>query len=148
MRTLLRFGIAGIAGLAVCYAAFVNHNEAYEVGIAWNFASGDLWLQEGGYHVTTPWTLVARLDTRPQRVCITSASPVAFNCKLVQFEARQWRSFVQTEGWRYYWLANRFSLNFGYREEYRGFRDILRGYAFSARRYPFIGVLEEFQEPP
>jgi hypothetical protein len=143
VKRLLRVGIAGLAGLVILYCACVNHNEAYQAGIAWNLASGELWLQEGGYHLTAPWTLVARMDTRPQRVCVTSASPVAFNCKLVQFQKESWRQFAATEGWRYYWLANRFSLNLGYHEEYRGCRDILRGYAFSARQYPFVKVLAD-----
>ena len=133
-----------LAGMLLFWCMFLNHVDQYEAGIAWDFASGDLWLQEPGYHLTPPWTLVATVDTRPQRVCITSASHAAFNCRLVQLDVSQWRQFVQVEGWRYYWFANRFSLNAGYREEYRGFRDILRGYAFSARRYPFIRVLEEY----
>lgn len=132
--------------LFVIWLAFINHVDQYQAGVAWNPVSGELWLQESGYHRTAPWTLVARIDLRPQRVCITSASHAAFNCRLVQFVPEYWQEFVRVEGWRYYWLANRFSLNLGYREEYRGFRDVLRGYAFSARRYPFVRVLEEFQE--
>lgn len=145
MSSALRRVAVCLAGLVAGYCAFINHNEAYHAGIAWNFVSGELWLQEGGYHITSPWTLVTRVDTRPQRVCITSASRVAFNCKLVQFRREAWREFVVTEGWRYYWCSNRLSLNLGYREEYRGLRDILRGYAYSERQYPFLTVLESYQ---
>lgn len=147
MRKLLRAGAVCLAGLLACYCAFVNHNEAYQVGIAWNFMSGKLWLQEPGFHLTAPWTLVTRVDARPQRVCITSSSQAAFNCKLVQFEPRFWREFVAVEGWRYYWLSNRLSFNGGYWEEYRGMRDILRGYAFSAKQYPFVVALRDYEDP-
>lgn len=128
------------------WAMFLNHVDQYEAGIAWNFATGDMWQQEAGFHLTMPWVLVTDVDTRPQRVCITSAGHAAFNCKLVQFRPAAWREFIRVEGWRYYWFANRLSLNVGYREEYRGFRDILRGYAFSAERYQFIDVLEDYEK--
>ncbi len=68
-----------------------------------------------------------------------------YSAKLVQFQPDAWREFVAIEGFRYYWWANRFSLNFGYSEEYRGMRDILRGYAYSPKSYTFIKVLEEYQ---
>lgn len=143
-------GILGTLGAVVGFVlvfwlVFVNHVDQYQAGIAWSFTTGEMWLQKPGYHATAPWTLVARVDLRPQRVCITSASHAAFNCKLVQFQPSAWREFVAVEGWHYYWLSNRLSLNIGYREEYRGFRDILRGYAFSARQYVFIRVLEDFE---
>jgi hypothetical protein len=139
--------VSALATLALAvWLVFVNHVDQYQAGIAWSFTTGEMWLQEPGFHVTTPWTLVARVDLRPQRVCITSAGHAAFNCKLVQFQAAHWREFIRVEGWRYYWLANRLSLNLGYREEYRGFRDILRGYAFSAQHYPFVAILEEFTQ--
>lgn len=137
--------VAVVTGiLLACWLMFFNHIEQYQAGIAWKFTTGEMWLQEPGYHITAPWTLVAVVDVRPQRVCITSASHAAFNCKLVQFQSSAWREFIAVEGWRYYWLSNRVSWNASYREEYRGFRDILRGYAFSAQQYPFIKVLEEF----
>ena len=145
MRFPIRLGLC-LLGIVVTSNGFINHNEAYEVGITWNFVTGELQLQRGGVYVTTPWTLVARVDTRPQRVCITSVAHAAMNCKLVQFEPGAWRQFVAVEGWHYYWLANRFSFNSGYQEEYRGMRDILRGYAFSAQPYPFMVVLRDFKQ--
>lgn len=128
------------------WVLFVNHVDQYQAGLAWNFMTGELWLQGPGYHLTRPWVLIANADTRPQRVCITSASHAAFNCKLVRFQSTAWRQFIAVEGWRYYWFANRFSLNLGYREEYRGFRDILRGYAFSIERYPFVEVVMDSEQ--
>lgn len=146
MKKIMTRVVVGLIVLLVFYGLFLNHVDQYQAGLAWNFMSGELWLQEPGYHLTKPWVLVANLDTRPQRVCVTSASHAAFNCKLVQFQSSAWRQFVVVEGWRYYWLANRLSFNWGYREEYRGFRDVLRGYAFGVERYPFIEVLEDYQQ--
>jgi hypothetical protein len=64
---------------------------------------------------------------------------------LLSFDKYHWKEFVAAEGWRYWWWANRFSINFGYDEEYRGMRDILRGYAYSPKQYPFLVILEEYQ---
>lgn len=126
------------------YASFVTHNEPTELGIARNLVSGQMWLQEGGgFFVNPPWVWVARVDTRPVRVAVTSAGR-GYSAKLVQFDKKGWKEFVALEGWRYYWLANRLSFNFGYDEEYRGMRDILRGYAYSPKNYPFLVVLEEY----
>jgi hypothetical protein len=134
-----------LAALIIGWLIFVNYTEAYEVGIARNAFTGELWLQEGGgLHFTAPWTRVARIDTRPVRVCVTSAGR-GFNCKLVQFEAKHYREFVAVEGFRYYWWANRLSFNSGYDEEYRGMKDILRGHAYGVTRYPFIIVLRDYE---
>ena len=89
---------------------------------------------------------MARVDTQPTRVCVASASR-AYNCKLVQFNASEFRLFVKTEGFHYYWWYNRLSINFGYDEEYRGLRDILRGYAFAAKQYPFVTTIRSYETP-
>jgi hypothetical protein len=129
--------------LLTFYFAFVNFIDKNEVGIAYNWITGELWLQDtASWKLTSPSVSVSRIDTRPVRVCITTAAR-AFNCKLVQFEPRHYEEFVATEGFYYYWWANRLSFNFGYREEYRGMKDILRGYAFSPTQYPFLKILQE-----
>jgi hypothetical protein len=126
------------------YLSLLNYTEPTEVGVARNIFSGEMWLQEGGgWHTTAPWVRVARIDTRPMRLAITSAGH-GYNAKLVQFELKYWREFVETEGFRYWWWANRISFNWGYDEEYRGMRDILRGYAFSNKRYQFLTTLEQY----
>lgn len=126
------------------YLGFTNYTEPTEVGIARNMISGEMWLQEGGgWHITPPWVWVTCIDTRPMRVALMSAGR-GYSAKLVQFKPGKWREFVATEGFRYYWWANRFSINLGYDEEYRGVRDIMRGYAYSAKPYPFIEVLAEY----
>jgi hypothetical protein len=135
-----------IACILMFYFLFMNYTTFTEAGIMRNEMSGETQLQgHAGWHMTAPWVLVARIDTRPAKVCITSASH-AYNCKLAQFNISAWQDFVATEGFRYYWWANRISLNMGYGEEYRGFHDLLRGYAFSAKKYSFITILNEYQQ--
>ncbi len=134
-----------IACLFSCYLAFVNHLEPTEVGISWNYVRGEMRLQAPGWHITPPWVAVARIDTRPMRVCITSAGR-SFNCRLAQFVPSAYEEFTEVERFRYYWWANRISFNFGYHDEYRGMRDIIRGYAYSAKQYPFVVILREYKE--
>lgn len=139
--------IAGIVGIVVLAGLFavcdLNYTDYHEVGLTWSPFSGEVNLQaKAGWHITAPWVLEATLDTRPQRVCITSATR-AFNCRLVQFVPSEYRAFAATQGFGYYWWANRISFNFGYLEEYRGFRDILRGYAYGTDHYSFIRILSQ-----
>ncbi len=124
------------------YLGFLNYTEPTEVGIARNVITGEMWLQGGGWHRTMPWVFVSSVDTRPMRVGVTTAGH-GFSAKLVQFNVNKWREFVKTEGFRYYWWSNRISFNFGYDEEYRGMKDILRGYAYGVKKYPFVIILEE-----
>ena len=125
----------------------VHYIEPYQEAIVWNPVAGKLECQnQGGFHLTAPWVEVARIDLRPVRVCITSASR-SFSCKLVQFEQSACQEFVRVEGFRYYWWANRISFNMGYDDEYRGMKDVLRGYAFSSKQYPFVKVLEDISSP-
>lgn len=145
-RALIAVGILA-AVLGLFYLPFVHHTDPHQVAIARNLFTGRLELDSvAGFNLTAPWVKVVRIDTRPARVCITSATR-GFNCKLVQFVPSAYRQFVAVQGFRYYWLANRISFNSGYDEEYRGMRDILRGYAFSAQQYPFVRVLEEYSTP-
>ena len=139
-----RMKIASVAvGLPLLvYLLFFNYADAYEVGIARDRVSGALWLQGPGMHWTAPWVSVARIDTRPQRVCV-STSGRGFSCKLVRFEPKAYESFVAVEGFQYYWWANRISFNGGYSDEYRGMRDLLRGYAYGETAYPFVVVLRD-----
>jgi hypothetical protein len=83
------------------------------------------------------------VDTRPVRVCITSTSR-SFDCRLVQFQPSEYREFVATQGFYYYWWSNRISFNAGYDEEYRGMKDVLRGYAYSAKPYSFVKTLRTY----
>lgn len=140
MKRSIQLILGGLCALAL-YCAFLNHVEPSEIGLARNLVTGKVWVQRAGWHVTPPWVLVARIDTRPTRVCVESAGR-AVNCRLVRFVPEAYREFVVVEGFRYYWWDNRLSFNWGYREEYRGMRDVLRGYAFSEKKYPFIEIIE------
>ncbi len=126
------------------YLLCVHHVEPYWIVIEWNRRTGEMRLDtEAIWYITPPWVMAIQIDIRPQRVCVTSAGRGVFNCKLVKFEPTAYKEFVAVEGLRYYWFANRISFNLGYEEEYRGFRDIMRGYAFSAKKYKFITILKE-----
>lgn len=147
-RTLLwriKWCLAIIGSMALGYLGCYHHTEATEVGVVWNTFSGTITRDHPGHHLTPPWAFVAKLDTRPVRVCVTSASR-SVNCMLVQFDESHYEDFVRTEGFRYYWWDNRFSFNSGYSEEYRGFKDVMRGYAYSVKKYPFIKVIETYED--
>ncbi len=141
-RVLVPAGI--IIFLLLLYNAFVNHNEPTEIGIARNLVSGEMWIQDGGgFYVNPPWVWVSRVDTTPMRLGVTSAGR-GYSAKLVQFDKTHWKDFVEVEGWRFWWLSNRISFNFGYEEEYRGMRDIMRGYAYSPKKHLFLVVHAEY----
>lgn len=117
-----------------------HYTDTHEVGIGKNIFTGNLWLDDrAGPSITAPWTTVVIIDTRPMRVCVSSSSR-SFNCRLVEFNKVGWREFIETEGYRYYWWDNRFSFNSGYDEEYKGMKDLLRGYSFDTKKRGFIKV--------
>lgn len=144
-----RLSIAAIAIAVIIplfYFSSVHYTDSYHVAITRNLFTGELDLDAiPGFNLSAPWVKVVRIDTRPYRVCVTSSSR-DFNCMLVQFVPQHYRKFVMIQGLQYYWLANRISYNGGYDEEYRGMRDILRGYAYGVQKYPFITVLERYPE--
>lgn len=146
MKKLLIVSAVFLAMGGCLYLACVHHTEAYQVGLAWNCMTGELKLDKhAGYHITPPWVAVSRIDTRPIRVCVTSSGR-GFNCKLIEFEPSAYKEFVAVQGFHYYWFSNRVSFNSGYDEEYRGMRDLLRGYAYSVKKYPFIKTIRDYQE--
>jgi len=138
--------IAVVVSVILClYMLTVNYTEPTELGIARNTITGEMWTQDrGGWHLTSPFVLVTVLDMRPMRVAVLSTGH-GYCAKLVQFDKKYWREFIATEGFRYYWFANRISFNLGYDEEYRGQKDLMRGYAFSVKKYPFIKIITEYQ---
>ncbi len=132
--------------LIVFYLACFHYQGAYVVAITWNKISGEVRLEkEAGFHISPPWVRAAKIDILPMRVGIVSSSR-GFNYKLVQFDPDAYREFVAVEGTHYYWLANRISFNFGYNDEYRGMKDILRGYAYSVKKFPFVKVIRDYEE--
>ena len=127
------------------YLAFFHYSEPTQVGVVRNWITGEVRLDTSGWNITPLWVSVAKIDKRPMRVCVTTAGR-GFNCKLVQFEPSAYKEFVTVEGFYYYWWANRVSVNFGYNEEYRGVSDLLRGYAYSVKKYPFITIVRDYVE--
>ena len=125
--------------LLTFYLSLMNYAEPIEAPIMWNRFSGELSLQQSGWHFTVPWVSVSVIDTTPLRVCVpTTGRDVG--CKLVQFKREGYKEFVATQGFRYWWWSNRVSFNWGYDDEYRGMKDILRGYAYSGTAYPFLEI--------
>lgn len=142
-QKFLKIGLAIIGGWLLVWMMFIHHVEPTEVAIRWNPFTGETSIDTvPGYYVTSPLTTVAKITTQPTRVCITSSSR-SVSCKLVKFEPCGWKKFVQIEGFHYYWWYNRFSFNFGYDDEYRGIKDILRGYAYGNEHYDFLTVIDD-----
>jgi hypothetical protein len=135
------FGLLPV--LFIGYISCVHYTDVHQVAITWNIFTGEKTLdQESGINFSPPWVFVSRIDTRPQRVCVSSSTK-NFNCLLVKFEPSGWEEFVELEGFGYYWWSNRISINMGYDEEYRGMKDLLRGYAFDNNKRRFISVKKE-----
>jgi len=120
-----------------------HYTEATEIGIRLNLLTREVTRDTPGWNVSAPWILVSHVDIRPTRVCVESTGRGTLNCKLVEFLPDKHREFVMTEGFRYWWWSNRFSFNAGYDREYRGMTDLLRGYAYSDKKFPFVKVVQE-----
>lgn len=145
MRLSTKIAIAAILIALAFYLPFFHYTGANQVGIQWNKFDGSITTDTPGFNVTSPWVLVAKVDTRPQRVCVESVAKV-INCKLAAIRPSAYRQLVAREGFRYYWWDNRLSFNFGYGNEYRGTRDLVRAYAFSPTQQEFVQIFSEIQE--
>lgn len=124
------------------YLGFVHHTDTTEMGVRFNYVTGIIESDSSGWHITAPWVKVAKIDLRPSRVCVESAGQ-GYNCRLVRFVPEQYLKFVDTQGFHYWWWANRISFNMGYRSESRGMHDLMRGYTYSTRPYPFVEIMDE-----
>jgi hypothetical protein len=129
----------------LCYLMFYHHTDTHQVGIRYNIITGEMSIDKTtGHHFTAPWVLVTRMDTRPRRVCIESASRT-MNCRLVQFDPSKYRELLEYEGFHYYWWYNRISFNWG-QKTYRGVDNLLLGHAYGPNRCSCVKVLEEIGE--
>ena len=126
-----------VGAFLLLYLLCVHILDQHHVGLRYNLLTGEMTLDAPGVYVTPPWVRVSRIDVRPQRVCLTTVAKVLI-CKLVRFQPSEYKAFVAREGFRAYWWDNRISFNLGYFEEYRGLRDIFRGYAFEPGPHPFL----------
>lgn len=125
----------------VCYLVFYHYTDSYEFGITYNVFTGECKADKHtGHHLTMPWVLATKIDTRPQRICIASATR-NLDCRLVQFDTTQWRELIKFEGFRYYWWYNRFSFNSG-QETYRGVRNLLLGHSYGKNRGSFVKIIQ------
>lgn len=134
--------VVTVTALFLCYLMFYHHSESYEFVITRNIITGDSKPDSHtGHHFTWPWVLAAKIDTRPHKVCIASASR-NMNCRLVQFDTSKWEELLAYEGFHYYWWYNRFSFNWS-QETYRGVDNLLLGHSFGRTRGSFVKILQE-----
>jgi hypothetical protein len=137
--------LSGISLIFLFWTFCFHWTESYEIALTRNVFTKNLEIDSiGGFNLSSPWIQVVKIDTRPTRICITSSTR-NFNCKLVQFDKEYYKEFIQTEGFRYYWWDNRISFNLGYDDEYRGMKDLLRGYTFDRQNRNFIRIIDEIQ---
>jgi hypothetical protein len=142
----LRFILLSSSLLAVFYLSSVYYLGIHQVAITYNKKTGNTMLiKKAGFHIAPPWILASRIDTRPRKYCIPSIAKTA-TCKLASFRPEEYRSFVYQQGFRYYWWANRISVNFGNNQEYRGMNNILLGYVFSEKEFPFLEIYRKQSE--
>lgn len=135
----VRWGALVVFVLWLAFISMVRYIEPGEAALTWRPISGEITMRDRpGWDISPPWAFVTVIDTRPQRLCLTSTAHSAPNCRLAQFDTSQYRAFIAAEGWSWYWFRNRLSFNYGYDETYRGWRDVMRGYTFSQHQYPFI----------
>lgn len=131
--------------LLIFYLAFFHFTDNYQVGIRYNIFTGEVSKDEHtGFHLSAPWVLVTRVDTRPHKVCIVSATR-NLNCRLVKFNPDKFKELIQYEGFHYYWWYNRFSFNSG-QHTYRGLDNLLLGHAYGQNRCSCVDIVEEVGE--
>ncbi len=131
--------------LALVMSVCTYRLQPAEIGLKRDWITGEtVVVTEPGIRLKMPWVMVAHIDTRPMRVCVTSAARAILSCKLVRFNPQHIDGFLKVEGFRLYWWSNRLSFNMGHEETYRGFADIMRGYAFSSVSYSFIEEIDAY----
>ena len=129
--------------LFLSYCTFYYHSYSWEFVITRNIISGETKPEvRSGHHFTLPWVLASKIDTRPHKVCIASASR-NMNCRLVQFDTSQWKNLLEYEGFYYYWWYNRISFSLS-QDNYRGVDNLLLGHAYGKTRGSFVKILEDF----
>jgi len=75
MKKLVVAGIVCLAALTIFWVTCVHYTEAYQLGIRWNFVTGEVSVDgHGGINVSPPWIMVSRVDLLPVRVCVTILS--------------------------------------------------------------------------
>jgi len=133
-KSLVTLVRAGIVLCVVVVSAFLfwlfclNHIDVTDIGITYNSINGEISVQQNpGWYVTSPFVRVANISTLPLRVAIPSEARV-INQRMVRFKPEGAIEFVKLQG---------FSITLG-----SSLENILLGYAFSGRQYPFLEILE------
>jgi hypothetical protein len=117
-----------ILALVTFYCACLNHIGINEVGVAYNSIGGHVWIQDRpGWYLTSPTVEVAVIPTIPLTVQIPSEAKV-INVKIVRFRPEGIDEFIRLQGFSYF--------------SDQGIENILMGYAFSGKDYPFLEVLQ------
>ncbi len=145
-KRTVRSVLAVLACMFLFWLFCMHFTPVGRMSIMRNHFTGEISHDTPGFHITPPWVQAAQIDLRPMTLCITSAGR-GYNCRLVQFVPEHYEEFVEVEGFRYYWLANRISFNCGHDRTYRGFEDIMRGHAFGAESYNFIREIRSYENP-
>ena len=138
-KSILSIIIGSISSLLLFYIMCISVTDIHHNSIQRNYLTGDIVLDTvPGVKITYPWVQVIRIDKRPYRICITSSSK-NLNCGLYSINFKYIGDLIEKEGVEYYWWRNRFSFNPGHKDEYRGFIDMLKGYALDdSKKYRFI----------
>jgi len=108
------------------WVLFLNHVGINEIGVAYNSWDGSITVQdEPGWYVTTPVTLVTSFDMLPMKVELPSNAMVV-NTKIVRFKKEGVQEYIRMQGFS--WFNN-------------DLRNVLMGYAFTNKEYPFMEIL-------
>ena len=123
------------------YFFFTNHIGIQEFGVAYDSWTGEVTIQKTGWHITGPQVQVAPVSTLPIQVCLNSGARL-LNCKLVRFKESGIQDFVKEQGFHYYGNTSWGQQN-GCASSCAGMANILKGYAYSGKPWPFLEILEE-----
>jgi len=108
---------------------FLNHVDVNEVGIAYDSWDGTVTIQDKpGWYFTGITVKVVTISTLPIRVEVPSTARV-INAKIVKFRPEGVREYIALQGFDYSLGQNT--------------SNILMGYAFSGKQYPFLEVLQD-----
>lgn len=128
--------------IGILYVTSFHYTDTHQLGITYNLFNGEINKDDrSGFHFTLPWVLTTKIDLRPHKVCIVSATR-NINCRLVQFNPDKFMELIKFEGFSYYWWYNRFSFNSG-QITYRGVDNLLLGHAYGTNKCSCVEVITE-----
>jgi len=118
-----------VSVLFLFWLTCLNHVSINHVGVAYNSLTGEIKLQEKpGWYLTSPMVMVVKLSTLPLRVEIPSGAKI-INMKIVRFKPEGAEEFVKLQGFSYFLNSS--------------LSNILLGYAYSGKPYPFLEIIQE-----